>query len=161
QRGEFGAVAEQDVEKKVADIIALMRRPEGGQIERRTLKGRFVQFNWRTLADGSLLGVYRDVTELKDREEALDQARGIMQSVLANMRGGSALFDSGHRLKFANQRVADFLRIPAEHWESGTPLIDLLRYQARRGDFGPAAEAEKLANARFEFIVKPGGAHFE
>src|SRR5262249_11098532 len=66
RRGEFGPVAAQDVEKKVDEITALMRRPEGYHLERRTLKGRYVQFDWRTLADGSLLGVYRDVTELKD-----------------------------------------------------------------------------------------------
>jgi signal transduction histidine kinase/CheY-like chemotaxis protein/HPt (histidine-containing phosphotransfer) domain-containing protein len=71
------------------------------------------------------------------------------------------LFDSDYRLKFTNQRLVDFLQLPPEVVEPGLSLLDILRFQAKRGDFGPADDAEKLARARFEFIAKPGGSHFE
>ena len=108
-----------------------------------------------------MLGVYRDITELKDREQAVEQARSVMQSVLDNMSDGVTLFDADYRLKFTNQRLVDFLQLPAEVVEPGLSLLDILRFQAKRGDFGPAEDAEKLARARFEFIAKPGGSYFE
>ena len=37
--------------------------------------GRYVEFNFKPLEDGSLLGFYRDITELKEREEALALAK--------------------------------------------------------------------------------------
>ena len=108
-----------------------------------------------------MLGVYRDITELKDREQAVEQARSIMQSVLNNMSDGVTLFDSDYRLKFTNQRLVDFLQLPPDVVEPGLSLLDILRFQAKRGDFGTAEDAEKLARARFEFIAKPGGSYFE
>ena len=105
--------------------------------------------------------MFRDITELKEREQAVEQARSVMQSVLDNMSDGVTLFDSDYRLKFTNQRLVDFLKLPPEVVEPGLSLLDILRFQAKRGDFGPVEDAEKLARARFEFIAKPGGSYFE
>jgi signal transduction histidine kinase/DNA-binding response OmpR family regulator len=77
------------------------------------------------------------------------------------MSDGVTLFDADYRLKFTNQRLVDFLQLPADVVEPGLSLLDILRYQARRGDFGPSEDAEKLARARFEFIAKPDGCYFE
>jgi signal transduction histidine kinase/DNA-binding response OmpR family regulator len=52
-----------------------MRQPGGGAYERRTVNGRYVHFTYKTLEDGSLLGLYRDITELREREEALAAAK--------------------------------------------------------------------------------------
>ena len=57
---------------KVKEIAAIIRNPRGGRYERRTSSGRYIEFNYNPLADGSVLGVYRDITELKDREQAVD-----------------------------------------------------------------------------------------
>ena len=89
--------------------------------------------------------MHRDITEIKEREQAVEQARSIMQSVLDNMSDGVTLFDSDYRLKFTNQRLIDFLKLPPEAVEPGLSLMDILRFQARRGDFGPVEEAEYLA----------------
>ena len=84
-----------------------------------------------------------------------------MQSVLDNMSDGVTLFDADYRLKFTNQRLVDFLQLPGDVVEPGLSLLDILRFQAKRGDFGPIEDAEKLARARFEFIAKPDGCYFE
>ena len=120
----------------------MMLTPGGVRYERKTVSGRHVEFNYQPLASGGLLGVHRDITEIKEREEAIEQARGIMQSVLDNMSDGVTLFDCDYRLKFSNQRMIDFLKLPPEVVEPGLSLKDILRYQARRGDFGPVEEAE-------------------
>src|SRR5204863_326351 len=63
--------------------------------------------------------------------------------------------------KITNRSLIDFIKLPKEMTEPGVSLLDILRYQAKRGDFGAPEQAEDLARSRFEFIAKPGGASFE
>jgi len=35
----------------------------GARYERRTASGKYVEFNFKPLDDGSVLGIYRDITE--------------------------------------------------------------------------------------------------
>jgi PAS domain S-box-containing protein len=159
ERGDFGPV--DDVEETVRQRRASMRTPGGIRYDRKTVTGRHVEFVYKPLADGGLLGVHRDITELKDREQAVEQARSLMQSVLDNMSDGVTLFDPDFRMKFTNQALIDFIKLPLDMTKPGVLLLDILRHQAKRGDFGPAEQAEELARSRFEFISKPGGAYFE
>jgi hypothetical protein len=51
-------------------------RPGGARYEQRTATGgKYIEFNFRPLSDGGLLGIYRDITQLKTREEAIAAAR--------------------------------------------------------------------------------------
>jgi PAS domain S-box-containing protein len=159
RRGDFGPTS--DVERLVQERRAMMLTPGGVRYDRKTVSGRHVEFNYKPLADGGLLGVHRDITEIKEREEALALARGVMQSVLDNMSDGVALFDPDFRCKFINQRLMDFLSFSPDVVKPGASMLDILRYQAKRGDFGPPGEAERLARARFELIATPGGSAFE
>ena len=65
----------ENVEQKVEELMARLLKPGGNRYERRTQSGRYVEFNFKPLEDGSLLGLYRDITELKEREEALAAAK--------------------------------------------------------------------------------------
>ena len=56
-------------------MIARLTTPGGTRYERRAASGSYIEFNFKPLADGELLGVYRDITELKEREEALAAAK--------------------------------------------------------------------------------------
>ncbi len=161
ERGEYGPLEGEEIEKKVEEIAAIIRNPRGGRYERQTSSGQYLEFNYTPLSDGGTLGVYRDITELRNREQLVEQARGLMESVLDNMSDGVTLFDSRFRLKFTNQRLVDFIKLGPEVTKPGVSLLDILRYQAKRGDFGPAEQAEGIARARYEFIVKPGGSYFE
>ena len=161
QRGEYGALAADAQEKKVEEIASIIRDPNGSRYDRRTQDGHYIEFSYNPLSDGSVLGVYRDITELKDREQAVEQARGIMQSVLDNMSDGVSLFDQQFRLKFTNQRLVDFLKLPDRLTGPDVSLLDILRFQAGRGDFGAADNPDKLARSRLELIATPGGSRFE
>lgn len=161
ERGELGPLKDDEIEAKVEEIVSIIRNPRGGRYERQTSSGRYLEFNYTPLSDGGTLGVYRDITELRDREQLVEQARSLMQTVLDNMSDGVTLFDSSFVMKFTNQRLVDFIKLGPEVTAPGTTLLDILRYQAKRGDFGPIERAEETARARYEFIVKPGGSHFE
>ena len=69
ERGDFGPADE--VERIVQERVAQMLEPGGSRHERRTASGRYVQFNIKPLDGGGLLVLSRDITELKEREEAL------------------------------------------------------------------------------------------
>jgi signal transduction histidine kinase/DNA-binding response OmpR family regulator len=73
ERGDFGPADE--AQRIVKERAVLMLKPGGHRHERRTASGRFIEFNFKPLDDGGLLVVNRDITELKQREEALAAAK--------------------------------------------------------------------------------------
>ena len=149
----------------------MVLKPGGNRYERRMGDGRYVDVTITWLDDGSILGVTRDITELKDREEALaaaktaaeaarddvERTRAIMQTVLDNMIGGVMLFDKDFRLQFVNRQLTEIQGYPPEIVKTGTPGEDILRFQVKRGDFGPVKDIEKKVRERVALIRKPGG----
>jgi PAS domain S-box-containing protein len=172
EHGEFGPV--DDVEKKIEEIAAMVLKPGGNQYERRTGDGRYVEVNIKRLDDGSILGVTRDITELKQREEALaaakeyaeaarddvERTRQIMQTVLDNMIGGVMLFDKDFRLQFINRQVMEIQSYPKDLVTPGISGYDILRFQVKRGDFGQVDDVEAKVRERVALIRKPGGNRF-
>jgi signal transduction histidine kinase/FixJ family two-component response regulator len=129
------------------------------------------------------------VTELKKREEALAAAkeaaeaardaaeraraeaaaaradvegtREVLQTVLDNMSDGIVLFDKHLRLSFINHHLVEFQRYPMEVARAGASVYDLLRFQAERGDFGPADDFERTVGEWAALVLKPGGNRYE
>ena len=153
ERGDFGDV--EDVEAVLDEAEQRILQPGGNRYERRTSNGRFTEFTYKPLDDGALLGIYRDITELKERENALaaakevaeaardaaeraraeanaarneaEQTRTIMQTVLDNMSDGVMLFDSEMRWQFTNRQLVDFQRCHGRDGEAGHFRLDILR----------------------------------
>ena len=69
-----------DVEQTIGDRLALARTP-GGRSDRRTASGLQVEFNFKQFADGSLLAVCRDITELKRVQESLRAAGDVLKVI--------------------------------------------------------------------------------
>ena len=78
ERGDFGPVT--DVDQTIGKRLALARTP-GGRAVKRTASGRQVEFNFKQFADGSLLVVCRDITELKRVEESLRAAGDVLKVI--------------------------------------------------------------------------------
>ena len=140
ERGDFGEV--DDAEALLDEAEQRMRQPGGNRYDRRTANGRFIEFNYKPLEDGGLLGIYRDITELKEREEALaaakeaaeaardaaeraraeataarndvERTRAVMQTVLDNMSDSVMLFDNEMRWQFTNRQLMEFQRSRGE-----------------------------------------------
>ena len=76
--------------------------------------GRWVDVQWRVLPDGRRLFTHRDVTDSKNREIELHQARDeteqarlLMETVLDNMADGVILWDGGGDWLYANKAFSD------------------------------------------------------
>ena len=172
-RGDFGPV--KDVEKKVRERAALIRKPGGNRFLRRTLENRFIEFNFLPLDDGGLLAFGRDVTSLKEREEALasakeaaekarddvERTREVMQTVLDNMSDGVTLWDKNFRWQFSNRFSADMWNYNNDQVYSGMSGFELIRQLAQQGEFGPNDDVERTVTDVTRRILRPGGARYE
>jgi signal transduction histidine kinase/DNA-binding response OmpR family regulator len=129
------------------------------------------------------------VTELKQREEALaaakkaaedardaaeraqleaaaargdtERAREVMQIILDKMDDGVVLVDKDFRVQFANRRLMEFHQYPPDVVYPGASGYDVLRFQAKRGDYGPVDDVERIVQERATILRKPGGSRFE
>src|SRR5215831_18710058 len=174
RRGDYGPVeSKKDLERLIQERAAMLRMP--------TIR-RY----------GSVLGFYRDITARKKREEALaaakeaaetardeaeraraatsaarndvERAYQMTQSILDNLSDGVVLADKNFYLRFANRHFAEFLQIPAEIARPGRSAYDVLRFLARRGDFGSVEseeDVERIVQERAAIIRTPGGARYE
>lgn len=74
--------------------------------------GRHLQFMNRRLADGSVLGIRIDVTDMKLREELLDkhvQEISLYRELLDRLPVATFARDADHKLVYANRRFSDLL----------------------------------------------------
>ena len=79
ERGDFGPIT--DIEQMLAERVALARQPGGYRYDRHTAGGQHVDFSFKALADGGLLVVCRDITELKRVEESLRTAGDVLRVI--------------------------------------------------------------------------------
>ena len=129
------------------------------------------------------------VTELKKREEALAAAkeaaeaardlaeragaeaaaaradveltREVLQTVLDNMSDGIVLFDKDLPLE-VHQPTADQVPAIPQEVPAGAPRSTTsLRFQAKRGDFGPAEDVDASVQEWAARVLKPEGHRYE
>src|SRR5205085_1670173 len=105
-------------EKVVQERAAMMRTRGGFRYERLTQSGRYIEFTYKPLADGSLLGVYRDITLLKQREQQQADARDAAEMALSEAERERAEAEA------ANQAKSTFLATMSH--EIRTPMNGVL-----------------------------------
>ncbi len=172
-RGDYGRLEELPggLEDWIANRVSHFNDAEQPPERRRAVSGRTVEVSYRRLSDGRVLTIHRDITAIVGQEERLKAARAesentrtTLQTVLDNMIDGVMLFDENFRWRFMNNQLVEFQRLTPEVAFPGASGRDILRFQARRGDFGPAAtdaEVEALVEERAERMLTPGGTRYE
>jgi diguanylate cyclase (GGDEF)-like protein/PAS domain S-box-containing protein len=139
-----------DLEGFVARRLRLHGEP-GRPILRQMADGRWRRITEQRLGDGSLLAFSVDVSDLVEKERALDAARAQAQQererledAIEALPDGFALYDAGDRLVVCNRRYRDIYQFSAPAIRPGTSFEDILRYGLARGQY-PAAEGREMA----------------
>ena len=158
RRGDFGGTAHNRA--VVERIEAIRAGNASGEIE--LADGRTVYARYGDWSGGYLVGVFDDITALKEAERQIEKQRAILQSTQDNMPSGLVVFDRGMRFVEHNARYVELWDMPEDFFETDRTIWDSLRILADRGDFGPLPENQKdtVIEERVA-LVRAGRAKFD
>lgn len=146
KRGEYGpGDPEQLARERIDGMLALIISQRHLTYERQLKTGRWIEARINALEDGGLLSLYRDITDLKQREAELERQAALLSTIVSNL-DGIAVYDKDLRLMAWNEGFAELVGIDPSLLRRGVSARDLLISQAKRGEFGPCdpeAEADR------------------
>ena len=141
KRGDFG---EGDIDELVDGVMyARTFNTEQQHYERTTIKGKILDCYSQPTDFGGFVSVHTDITERRKAEEELARKEAQLRVALDNMPGGMVLADKDMNCVLFNAQYSQLLDFPDGLLEVGGSMLDELRYQAERGDFGPG-DTDKL-----------------
>lgn len=91
---------------------------------------------------------------LDDASEAIVYNRDLFQTALDHVGQGIVVLDADLRLTTWNRRFRELLDLPPDLGRIGVPLSDVLRFSAKRGDFGPGTEAQLVEDRLRRIAVR-------
>ena len=102
--------------------------------------GRVVKISYRRAPDMSFVSTHEDITEQRDRLNALKQRESDLKrqnmrftAAVDNMSQGLCMFDRDQKLVICNKRYADLYGLPPELVRPGTSLLEILKNRIERG----------------------------
>ncbi len=151
----FRRVAGRDLAVVVtADSAAMLRQSRSWD---RAAQGFGAAFTVLVLLLAALLG--QSIRAGRRREAALASDRAMLaektrqlEATLAGMSDGIMMVDADLRLLAWNDRFSDFTGVPRDLLQVGRPMQDMLRAQARAGEFGPVNVEAEVAR-RIELML--------
>ncbi|MCK7613418.1 PAS-domain containing protein [Roseibium sediminicola] len=127
--------------EQVLDLVAKLK--PYGQSE-----DRWLRFNARLVDQGGDRQLDTVVLSLVDITEAKNQSDR-MRVIFENVPGGFVYFDSALQLSFYNEETIDIIQVPRDVLDQKLHLLDYLKFNAERGDYGPG-DPEQLALERMK-----------
>ncbi|OYU45272.1 MAG: hypothetical protein CFE44_08365 [Burkholderiales bacterium PBB4] len=167
--GEYGAG---DIAEQVAQRLALARQFLSHRFERIRPDGSIMEVCGTPLAQGGMVTTYTDVTvprqreaalrelsaeleqrvqertaELSRREAELAHKAALLELVVRNVDQGISFVNADMRVDLCNGKFAELLDLPPQLCVPGVPLLEVFRFNAARGEYGPG-DPEALAQMR-------------
>ena len=109
-----------------------------GPIEMQHRDGRWMQVVTRATGEGGRVLVRTDITRLKQREAALQEAQEILEDAVGSLADGFALYDREDRLVMCNEQYRKHNQLCADRLVPGTTWADIVRTGAERGQYPDA-----------------------
>lgn len=181
-RGEYGPG---DVQEQVRQRLELAAQFLPHRFERVRPDGTVIEVVGHPLPGGGMVTTYTDVTvprqreqalrdlsaslelrveertaELRQSEQALAHKAALLELVIGNMNQGISFVNADLKLEMCNGKLAELLKMPIELAKPGTPFVDIIRFNALRGEYGPG-DVEELVHNRLEKARQFLPHHFE
>ena len=100
--------------------------------------GRWIFGSNRRTRQGGFVVTLNDVTELKERERELRQARELLEDAIESLSEGFALWDADDRLVMCNQTYREKNEKCIDILQPGVQWLDFIRAGAERGQYADA-----------------------
>ncbi|KZD02836.1 PAS-domain containing protein [Oceanibaculum pacificum] len=130
--------------ERTEQYVHYSRRTMGIQIAAVALFGAMIAF--------AALMAWRDYRRRVEVEAELETESALLKATMENMGQGISVFDSELRLAAWNDNYSQLLEFPEPLMQVGTPLAEMIRFNALRGEYGPgdidAQVAERMAIVR-------------
>ena len=129
-----------DPERWLSERLGQHAEAQGSHVHTLT-DGRWIQINERRTRDGGVVGIYTDVTQLKEadaRERARELAEKsiLLQSTLDNIATGVCAWDRDQRLAAWNEPFVRLLNLPPKVVAHEATYNDFLEHNRALGDAG-------------------------
>jgi len=147
-------------------VLSAVRTPERWVAERLThhaaasgshvhalSDGRWIQINERRTEEGGIVGIYTDITDVKEhaareRAQVLAEKSALLQATLDNIPQGVSVYDRDLKLVAWNGPFVRLLDLPGEVVHVGATYHDFLRHNASLGGRGFPVEVVDLGGNR-------------
>jgi two-component system cell cycle sensor histidine kinase PleC len=143
---------------ETVECIVRLRRSDGSyfwaEIRRRIL------LDPATGKPAGSVGVTRDISERKALEESLAAKTRLLNMTLENMNQGLCVFDAELKLVLCNRHFLRMFEYPDAFGRPGSSLVDIIRYDIERGEYGAGDPAALMAE-RLELAHRTGTFTFE
>ncbi|WP_419904614.1 PAS domain-containing protein [Kiloniella sp.] len=162
QVGEYGPG---DKDQQILERLNYFVPGKSYKIVRKRPNGTVLQIVGNPTTSGGFAITYSDITHLEEakdylqslnlelveqvkvKNDALEQENNIRNVVMENTHHGISLFDRDLKLVICNKRFTSLLDFPENLSKPGTPIEDLFRYNAERGEYGPMPSEELLVQS--------------
>lgn len=128
-------------------------RNPGGPVEQELSNGRWLLAWAFPTSDGGRVHIRTDITPLKLQQLALEHQQGLLRTTVDSISQGLSLFSAEGKLVVCNRRWLELLELPDEFGAVGTPITDVMRWRAARGDYG-AGEVDEMVAQRLDTLSR-------
>lgn len=95
--------------------------------------------------------LFRDITSERAFQAKLTDIAGLLELTVENVNEGVLLIDEYGRVSLWNHGFVECFDFPDHLVEHGTDYLNLMRFLAERGDFGPGSPEAKVAEIAASF----------
>jgi PAS domain S-box-containing protein len=121
--------------------------------EHRLANGRWLQVTDHRTADGGIVSIHTDVTELKNREAEISKQSAILELTLENMGQGITMVDRDLNTVAFNTKFREMFQYPEEQFGRVFSMEQAFRFNAERGEYGPG-DIDEQVRERLELTRK-------
>ena len=157
---EHGYYGKGEVDALVASRVESIRQPSGRSYEDHAPDGRWFRILRRRVSTGGTVTVMTDITEQKQADRDLAEARSQLQVALNNMPGALVYTDEQLNIVICNNRFKELYIVPEVLLQPGCSYPKFLRFLAENGYYGEG-DVDAMVATRVESLRNPTGRSFE